>query len=235
MVQVSGNSDSFEVTFLENLETQLKRIIIADDHAVVRTGLQMILEETTDMCICGEASNGYELIEKLRSDKYDLVILDISMPGKEAIDVLKEIQSTWEKLPVVILSMNPDEVYAVRMIRNGASAYINKETSPKQIIEILRVVLSGKKYFTQQQGAMLAEMVIEPEKNTNFLLHEGLSDREFQIFSMLASGMKKSEIAVKLSISKHTIGNHRSNIMHKMNLASNSELTRYAIQHGIIK
>lgn len=219
----------------ENLETQLKRIIIADDHAVVRTGLQMILDETTDLCICGEASNGYELLEKLKTDNYDLVILDISMPGKDTIDVLKEIQATWARLPVVILSMNPDEIYAVRMIRNGASAYINKETDPQQIIAILRVVLSGKKYFTQQQSEMLAELVIEPEKNTNVLLHEALSDREFQIFSMLASGMKKSEIAEKLSISKNTIGNHRSNIMHKMNLATNSELIRYAIQYGIIK
>jgi len=217
------------------LETQLKRIIIADDHAVVRTGLQMILDETTDLCICGEASNGYELIEKLNTNNYDLVILDISMPGKDTIDVLKEIQATWAQLPVVILSMNPDEIYAVRMIRNGASAYINKETDPQQIITILRVVLSGKKYFTQTQSEMLAELVIDPEKNTNVLLHEALSDREFQIFSMLASGMKKSEIAEKLSISKNTIGNHRSNIMHKMNLTTNSELTRYAIQHGIIK
>jgi two-component system invasion response regulator UvrY len=217
------------------LETRLKRIIIADDHAVVRTGLQMILDETTDLSICGEASNGYELIEKLKTDIYDLVILDISMPGKDTIDLLKEIQATWVRLPVVILSMNPDEIYAVRMIRNGASAYINKETDPQQIITILRVVLSGKKYFTQQQSEMLAELVIEPEKNTNVLAHEALSDREFQIFSMLASGMKKSEIAEKLSISKNTIGNHRSNIMHKMNLATNSELTRYAIQYGIIK
>jgi len=217
------------------LETRLKRIIIADDHAVVRTGLQMILDETTDLSICGEASNGYELIEKLKTDNYDLVILDISMPGKDTIDVLKEIQATWARLPVVILSMNPDEIYAVRMLRNGASAYINKETDPQQIITILRAVLSGKKYFTQQQSEMLAELVFEPEKNANVLLHEALSDREFQIFSMLASGMKKSEIAEKLSISKNTIGNHRSNIMHKMNLATNSELTRYAIQHGIIK
>lgn len=217
------------------METQLKRIIIADDHAVVRTGLQMILDETTDLSICGEASNGYELIEKLKSNHYDLVILDISMPGKDTIDLLKEIQATWVRLPVVILSMNPDEIYAVRMIRNGASAYINKETDPQQIITILRVVLSGKKYFTQQQSEMLAELVIEPEKNAKVLVHEALSDREFQIFSMLASGMKKSEIAEKLSISKNTIGNHRSNIMHKMNLATNSELTRYAIQYGIIK
>lgn len=217
------------------MENKVKRIIIADDHAVVRTGLQLILDETTDMSICDEASNGAELLEKLRRNRYDLVILDISMPGRDVTDVLKEIHSNWERTPVIIFSMNPDEIYAVRMIRNGASAYINKETDPKQIIEILRTVLTGKKYFTQQQSTMLAELVIDPEKNVTTLPHETLTDREFQIFFMLASGMKKSEIAIKLSISKHTIGNHRTNIMHKMNLITNSELTRYAIQHGIIK
>jgi len=217
------------------LDKPLKRIIIADDHAVVRTGLQLILDETTDMSICDEAANGDELIEKLKHNRYDLVLLDISMPGKDAMDVLKEIKTTWERTPVVIFSMNPDEIYAVRMIRNGASAYINKETDPKRIIEILRIVLSGKKYFTQQQGSMLAEWVIEPERSVDSLLHETLSDREFQIFFMMASGMKKSEIAGKLAISKHTIGNHRTNIMHKMNLTTNSDLTRYAIRNGIIK
>ena len=217
------------------MDKPLKRIIIADDHAVVRTGLQLILDETTDMSICDEAANGDELIEKLRRDRYDLVLLDISMPGKDAMDVLKEIKTTWERTPVVIFSMNPDEIYAVRMIRNGASAYINKETAPKRIIEILRIVLSGKKYFTQQQGSLLAEWIIEPERNVDSLLHETLSDREFQIFFMIVSGMKKSEIAEKLAISKHTIGNHRSNIMRKMNLTTNSDLTCYAIRNGIIK
>ena len=217
------------------MDKPLKRIIIADDHAVVRTGLQLILDETTDMSICDEAANGDELIEKLRRNRYDLVLLDISMPGKDAMDVLKEIKTTWERTPVVIFSMNPDEIYAVRMIRNGASAYINKETDPKRIIEILRIVLSGKKYFTQQQGSMLAEWIIEPEKSVDSLLHETLTDREFQIFFMMALGMKKSEIADKLAISKHTIGNHRTNIMHKMNLTTNSDLTRYAIRNGIIK
>ena len=132
--------------------------------------------------------------------------------------------------------MNPDDVYAVRMIKNGASAYINKETDPQNIIEILRTVLSGKKFFTQQQSAMLAELVIEPDRKSSVTsLHETLSDREFQIFFMMASGLKKSQIAQKLALSKHTIGNHRANIMHKMNFSTNSELTRYAIQHGIIK
>jgi len=202
---------------------------------VVRTGLQMILDATTDLSIVEEARNGDELLHKLMYASFDLVILDISMPGKDAIDVLKEIKERWTSLPVVIFSMNPDEVYAIRMIRNGASAYMNKETNPQQIISILRTVLSGKKYFTQEQSEMLAEMVSEPEKNSELVMHEVLTDREFQIMAMLASGIKKSEIAEKLNISKHTIANHRNNIMRKMNFTSNSELTRYAIQYGIIK
>ena len=217
------------------MEKPVKRLIIADDHAVVRTGLQLILGETTDMKICDEASNGYELIDKLRLNTYDLVILDIFMPGKDVMDILKEIQNNWPQLSVVVFSMNPDDIYAVRMIKNGASAYINKETNPHQIIAILRTVLSGKKYFTQQQSAMLAELVIEPDKKTGNSLHETLTDREFQIFFMMASGLKKSQIAQKLALSKHTIGNHIANIMHKMNFTTNSELTRYAIQYGIIK
>ena len=210
------------------------RIIIADDHAVVRTGLQMILDETPDLSIEDEARNGQELLDKLQVAEYNLVILDISMPGRDALDVLIEIKTRWESLPVVIFSMNPDEVYAIRMIKNGASAYINKETKPKQIIEILRTVLSGRKYFSAYHAEMMAEIVSDPGKS-KILPHKALTDREFQIFSLLASGIRKSEIAQKLIISKNTLSNHRNNIMKKMNISTNSELTRYAIQNGIIQ
>lgn len=211
-----------------------KRIIIADDHAVVRTGLQLILDETDDLTVCDEACNGEELLSKLSQNSFDLVILDISMPGKDALDVLKEIKNRWFTIPVVIFTMNPDEVHAIRMLRNGASAFINKETNPSRIIEILRIVASGKKYFSPAQMEMMAEMVTAPDKN-NALPHESLTDREFQILFMLASGIRKTEIAEKLLLSKHTIGNHRNNILKKMNLTSNSELTRYAIQYNLIK
>jgi len=211
-----------------------KRIIIADDHAVVRTGLQLILDETSDLSIASEAVNGQELLDKLGADNYDLVILDISMPGKDTLDVLKEIKTKWPALPVVIFTMNPDDIHAIRMIRNGASAYINKETNPEKIIEVLRTVVNGKKFFSPHQVELLAEMISSPEKS-NPSIHDLLTDREFQIFFMLASGLKKSEIAEKLVISKNTISNHRNNILKKLNLSMNSELTRYAIQHGIIK
>lgn len=210
------------------------RIIVADDHSVVRTGLQVILIETVDLAITGEASNGEELLDKLSTEAYDLVILDLSMPGKNGLDVLKEIKKNWPHLPVVIFTMNPDDIFAIRMIRNGASAYVNKETKNPKIIEILRTVAGGKKYFSPHQAEMLADIVASPEKD-NPALHQTLSDREFQIFMMMASGLKKSEIAEKLIISKNTIGNHRSNILKKMNMTMISELTKYAIQHGIIQ
>ncbi len=211
-----------------------KQIIITDDHAVVRTGLQMILEETSDLTIADEARNGNELLEKLQHRSFDLVILDISMPGRDALDVLKEIKANWPHLPVVIFTMNADEIYAVRMIRAGASAYINKETRPTQIIEVLRTVTTGKKFFTPSQAELLANAVSELS-TLSAHTHETLSDREFQIMSMLASGLRKSEIAEKLQLSKNTVGNHRNNILRKMNLSTNSQITRYAIQHGIIQ
>ena len=213
----------------------MKRIIIADDHAVVRTGLQMILDETGDLCIEEEARNGDELLEKLALGAYDLVILDVSMPGKDAMDVLVEIKTRWAELPVVIFSMNPDVIYAIRMLTNGASAYINKETKPRQIIEILRTVLGGRKYFSPQQAEIMADMVTEGAAKPRMVPHAALTDREFQVFSMLAMGLRKSEIATKLAISINTLSNHRNNIMKKMSISSNMELARYAIQQGIIK
>lgn len=216
------------------MNTLPKQIIIADDHAVVRTGLQLMLDETLDLCISEEAQNGQELLDKLSRHEYDLVILDISMPGKDALDVLKEIKTKWSELPVVIFTMNPDDTHAKRMIRNGASAYINKETKTAQVIEVLRIVANGKKYFFPHQAEMLAEMVSSPRKS-NPEIHELLTDREFQIFFMLASGLKNAEISGKLAISKNTISNHRNNILRKMNMSQNSDLTRYAIQQGIIK
>ncbi len=209
------------------------KIIIADDHAVVRTGLQLILEETHDLRIVEEARNGQELLDKLRENTFDMVILDISMPGKDAMDVLKEIKSTWPSVQVVIYSMNFNEVYAVRMLSNGAAAFINKETNLTQIIEILHIVASGRKYISPQQAEIMAEY-ISLSQNKEVAVHELLTDREFQIFCLLADGMRKTEIAEKLDISINTLSNHRNNILKKMKMSANTELTRYAIQSGII-
>src|ERR1700744_3317853 len=216
------------------MDKAITKIIIADDHAVVRTGLQLILDETHDLCITDEARNGGELLDKLATGEYALVILDISMPGRDALDVLIEIRTQRPALPVVIFSMNPDKIYAIRMLTNGASAYINKETKPKQVIEILRTVLQGRKYYSPLHAEIMAGMVSDPSTKA-VVPHTALTDREFQVCSRFAMGLRKSEIAEKLSISKNTLSNHRNNIMKKMYITSNSELTRYAIQHGIIK
>jgi two-component system invasion response regulator UvrY len=211
----------------------MKRIIMADDHAVVSTGLQLILNQTIDLRLVDKTKNGEDLLEKLHQNRYDLVLLDISMPGKDALDVLKEIKVTWPSLPVAIFTMNPDESFSSRMFLNGAEAYINKETHPDQIINILRALLRGEKYKTHRQQELLNEYTINHSGNP-VKEHETLTDREYQVLHLLAQGVKKGDIANSLSVSKHTVSNHRNNILKKLNLSGNSDLTRYALQHGII-
>ncbi len=209
------------------------RVIIADDHAVVCTGLKLILNQTIDLRLTEQARNGDELLEKLTASVYDLVILDISMTGKDALDTLKEIKSSYPSLPIVIFTMNPDESFAARMFTNGASAYVNKETQPEQIISIIRQVLRGGKYITPKQNALLENYT----SHLNIFRHTAhnlLTDREYQVLHLLVQGIKKSDIASSLSVSKNTVSNHRNSIMKKLNIASNSELTRYAMQHGLI-
>jgi DNA-binding NarL/FixJ family response regulator len=208
------------------------RVIVADDHAVVRTGLQLIFDETEDLSVEGEASNGDELLNKITEGQYDAVILDLLMPGKDSIDTLIEIKAIHPKLPVVIFTMNHEESYAFRLFRNGADAYIAKESDPSVLIQAIRSVVKGKKYYTPDQVVFLKKF-IDDHINSNHL-SEQLTDREFQVLSMLASGTKKDEIALKLNVSKNTISNHRNNILRKLELQNNSELTRYAIKKGII-
>jgi DNA-binding NarL/FixJ family response regulator len=207
--------------------------MIADDHAVVRTGLQLILDETQDLEITGEAKDGDELLLKMESITYDLVILDISMPGKDTLDTLKAIRLRWPAIPVLIFTMNPDETYAVRMFQNGASAYVNKQTPSDQLISIIRTVVKGNKFYFPYQMELLTNQFTAVE-STAISPHIQLTDRESQIFILLANGIRKSEISEKLGISLSTISNHRNSIMKKMNMSLNSELTKYAIQHKFI-
>lgn len=216
------------------MENSVKKIIIADDHAVVRTGLQLMLDETPDLRIVEEARTGDELLMKLNTGNYDMVILDITMPGKDTTDVLKEIVGTWPTLPIVVFSMNSDEAFALRMISNGAYAYINKEIAPNELISTLRTVANGRKYLNVRQSEMLIDSFSKKE-SAKRLPHEELSDREFQVFCLLAMGLRKTEIAHKLEISINTVSNHRNNILRKMGFQVNSDLTRYALQHGFIQ
>lgn len=209
------------------------KIIMADDHAVVSTGLQLILNQTIDLRLVEQVKNGTDLLNKLQQEIYDIVILDISMPGKDALDVLKEIKNNWPHIPVAIFTMNPDESFSNRMFTNGAAAYINKETYPDQIIKILRMVARGEVYKTPAQKELLNEFMTN-HANENKKEHELLTDREYQVLHLLALGVKKDDIANSLSVSKNTVSNHRNNILKKLSLSGNSELTRYAIQNGII-
>lgn len=209
------------------------QIIMADDHAVVRTGLQFIFDGTPDMVMATECRNGNELLEKLATKSFDVVILDISMPDTDAFMVVEQIKKIYPKLPVVIFTMNSDKSFALRMFKKGADGFVNKESDPQQLLQAIRTVVQGKKFHTSQQIEMMMQHISDPKGYKN-ARHEVLSDREFQILCMLASGMKKSEMAATLNISKNTLNNHRNNIMNKMEFESTADLTRYAIINHLI-
>jgi len=206
------------------------KVIIADDHAVVRNGVQMIFDTTTDIEITGEAKNGEELLVLLQKNSYDVVILDLTMPGKDGIDILSEIKKIYPVLPIIVFSMNNEDLYAVRVLRIGASAYLNKESDPSVLIEAVRTVYRKVRFITQRQ----MDLLLNSDEHSLGKLHEQLTDREFQIMGLIAQGIKKDLIAQKLEISKNTVDNHRKNILTKLKLVSNSELTKYAIENQLI-
>ncbi len=213
-------------------EVNRKRIIIADDQPIVSLGLKLLLEQTSDLCICDQASEPEELFEKLDEQSFDLVILELFLPGKDSLDVLTEIKKRDKNLPVVIYTSCSDEQLTIRFVKNGASAFISKRSDPDELVEVLRKVLSGKKYFTLHQMERMAEMFTKPEE-TGTESVELLTDREFQVMYMMALGLNRVSIAKNLSVSKNTISNHRYNILKKMHWSSNAELVRYALNHGI--
>jgi two-component system, NarL family, invasion response regulator UvrY len=216
------------------MNSAVKEIIVADDFPVVRTGLQKMLEKVSGLVVSDEASTCNELITKLQTCRFDVVVADVAMEGGNAINLLTEIKQQWPLLPVVVFTMYPDEGHALRAIKAGASAYIQKTAPLQQVVDTIRTVANGKKYFTPKQVEMLSDVLTSPNELV-LMGHEQLTDREFQVMFMLASGFRKTHIAEKLQLSKNTVGNHRNNILRKMNLSGNSDLTRYAIRHGIIK
>ena len=208
-------------------------VIVADDHAVVRTGLQLIFSYNQDIEVKAEVDNGNELLQQLSYDSFDVAIVDVNMPGLSSLDLLNEIKEHYPKLPVVIFTMNADEQMASRMFKNGALAYINKEEDTSELIAAVKHVYQTKKrYITKRQEFLFASMFVNSGDEVN---HESLTDREYQIMCLLAEGISKTDIADKLSISKNTLSNHRNNILKKLNIANNVELTKYALHHNIIQ
>ncbi len=208
------------------------KILIADDHPIVRKGLKEIIEVTPDMMVGDEASNGQEALEKVRKSDFDIVLLDISMPGRSGLDILKELKSEEPELSVLILSMHPEEQYAVRVLKAGASGYLTKESAPDELIAAIRKASIGRKYISSSLGEKLAfDLEIDAEKP----LHETLSDREYEVMRMIASGKTISEIAKKLFLSVKTISTYRSRILEKMRMKSNAELTHYALKNRLVE
>jgi len=207
------------------------RILVADDHAVVRNGLKQIVSDVPGMVIAAEASNGREALNKALEDDYDVVLLDITMPDRSGLDILKEIKSQKPELPVLILSMHPEEQYAVRALKAGAAGYLTKESAPEELIKAILRVSGGGKYVTSSLAEKLASVL---ETGTEEPLHQALSDREYQVLCMIASGKRVKQIADELFLSTKTISTYRSRILQKMNMNNNMELTRYAMQNQLV-
>lgn len=209
------------------------KVLIADDHPLVREGLKKVVDQSTiDIKVIDEASDAHELMEKLRKTKPNIVVLDITMPGKSGLDVLKEIKKFYPDLPVLILSIHPEDRFAIRSLKAGADGYVNKSSISDQLITAIRkIVTQKKKYISQDVADQLANRV---DLNSQEPLHESLSDREYQIMTMIASGKDVNEIAEELSLSVQTVHTYRSRIKEKMGLKSNVEFTRYAMQQNLI-
>lgn len=207
------------------------RILIADDHAIVRKGLRHLLLEEYPTAVIEEVTDAESLVVKSVANEWDVVICDLSMPGRSGLDALIQIKQASPKLPVLIMSMHPEEQYALRTLKAGASGYLNKESIHSDLIRAVQTVMMGKKFITPSIAEKLANAL---NNDSTKLLHEKLSDREFEVFRLLAEGKQVSEIADKLSLSVTTVSTYRSRVMDKLNMKSNSDLTRYALENGII-
>jgi two-component system invasion response regulator UvrY len=206
-------------------------ILIADDHAVVREGLKQILAELEESVALTEASNGQEVLDKIHQSRFDIVLLDISMPGHSGLEILKQLKNEKPEISVLILSMYSEEQYAVRALKAGASGYLTKESAPQELIQAIQKIASGKKYITPS----LAEKIAwDFDKNYEKPLHESLSDREFQVLRLLAQGKKIKEIGEDLFLSIKTVSTYRTRILEKMELNNNAELIHYAIRNNLI-
>lgn len=202
------------------------KILIADDHAIVRRGLKQILAETSDMVVAGEAGNGPDLLDKVRVGSWDVVILDISMPGRGGLEILKQLKSERPKIHVLVLTMHPEDQYAIRVFKAGASGYMTKESAPEQLVAAIRKVARGGRYVSPHLAEKLA---FDLENGSDKPPHETLSDREYQIMCMIASGKTVGNMAEELSLSVKTISTYRARLLKKMRLKNNAEVTRYVI------
>jgi DNA-binding NarL/FixJ family response regulator len=211
------------------------KLLIVDDHAIVRRGLIQILDEEKDFRFeCDEAANGQEAIAKVGATSYDLVLLDISMPGRNGLDVLKQIKQENQKLPVLIISMHPEEQYAIRALRAGAAGYLTKESAPDELRAAIKKVIQGGRYVSNSLSERLSTELNRPRRRAD-TLHGTLSDREYQVLCMLASGKTVKDISVELDLSDKTISTYRARILAKMHMNTTAQLINYAIKEELVK
>lgn len=206
------------------------RVLVADDHGLIRRGIRQILSETEDLRAAGEAATGAEAIQKVRSGGYDVVLLDISMPGRSGLDAIHEILASCPGIKVIVVSMHSEDQYAVRSLREGASAYITKTSADAELVAAIRQVAEGKRYITSEVAERLASYV---EQSGDLSPHERLSSREFQIMVKIGSGKTTGEIAEELSLSVKTVSTYRSRILAKTGMKTNAQLIKYAVEHRL--
>jgi two-component system, NarL family, invasion response regulator UvrY len=207
-------------------------VLIVDDHALIREGVKKTLSGEADMTVVGSANNVMELFQTLERLPVNLVLLDISMPGESGLDALKDLRQKYPHLPVLILSFHPEHRFAVRALKAGASGYLTKESATEELVQAVRKVAAGGKYVS---AALAEQLATELEDGSGTPPHETLSDREFQVMCLFASGKKSNEIAEQLSVSVSTVNTYRMRVLEKMKMHSNVELSRYAIEHGLIE
>jgi DNA-binding NarL/FixJ family response regulator len=208
----------------------MTRVLVADDHAIVREGIKRILEGQEGVEIAGEATNGHEVLERVRAGGFDILLLDLSMPGKSGIELIKQVKDESPKLRVLVLTMHEEDQYAVRAIRAGASGYLTKESAPGQLVSAIRRLADGRLYISSNVAEQLA-LDIQPHGDE--APHRHLSDREFEVFQLLVNGRSVSDIAAHLHLSVKTVSTHKTRILQKMSAASVADLVRYAIRHRI--
>ncbi|AFH50198.1 Response regulator [Ignavibacterium album JCM 16511] len=208
------------------------KVLLADDHKIVRHGLKKILEDEFSEVTVGEASRDTEILEQLNKSDWDIVILDINMPGKSGLEILKDIKATHPKLPVLILSMYPEEQFALRVMKSGASGYLRKDSAPEELVDAVKEILEGRKYISPNVMDILSDVV---KKDRSIELSELLSDREYEIFMLIAQGKTVSEIAEILSLSVKTVSTHRTHILEKTRLKNNADIVMYAVRNKLLQ
>jgi two-component system, NarL family, invasion response regulator UvrY len=207
-------------------------VLIADDHAIVRQGLKQILSETEDLVVAGEADDGAEALQLARQQEWNVFLLDVSMPNRNGIDTLKQLKKEFPKLPVLILSMHPEEQYAVRALKAGASGYLTKQSAPEQLVTAIRQVAGGRKYVSPTVAMQLADAIAN-DSDSEQPPHELLSDREYEVLKLIAAGKTLTQIAEELNLAVATISTFRARILTKLGLSSTAELIRYGLEHGL--